>query len=477
MSGAAPELAAVRMRPEHMPLDLTRLEGDHVNMSPARPLAPALARSALAVTITWLCLAAVSPGVGAPPEEASGAGAHYDVVISGGTVYDGSGSPPFVGDVALKGDRIVYVGPLAPGSASERVEARGKAVAPGFINMLAHPEESLIADGRALSDLRQGVTLEVLGEDSMGPLTPEMKRHARERQADIHYTVDWTTLGEYLHKLERHGIAPNVASFVGAGTVRTNVLGERDVQPTAAQLERMRTLVRQAMEEGALGVTTALIYSPNQYARTPELMGRAGGDLSPEGRGQRKLGQARRAHPRGRGCARRRGPHHRGYVRVHGGCDGARCRHASVGAGRRPRGLDRPVAGSGGSRARARRDARPGPAVGEPLRSRGRRRHAAARVQEPAAQAADGQDARRGREDAWRECRGRRHRPCDPGRIARSGGLLSDVGGERAPRVGAPLGQLRLGCGCAGARGGVSEIQPASAHLRQLRAAAREIRP
>src|SRR5204862_518622 len=222
MSGAAPELAAVRMRLEHMASDLTRLEGGRVNMSPARPLAPALARSALAVTITWLCLAAASPRVGAPPEEASGVGAHYDVVISGGTVYDGSGSPPFVGDVALRGDRIVYVGPLAPGSASERVEARGKAVTPGFINMLAHPEESLIADGRALSDLRQGVTLEVLGEDSMGPLTAEMKRHARERQADIHYTVDWTTLGEYLHKLERHGIAPNVASFVGAGTVRTN---------------------------------------------------------------------------------------------------------------------------------------------------------------------------------------------------------------------------------------------------------------
>ena len=151
MSGAAPELAAVRMRLEHMASDLTRLEGGRVNMSPARPLAPALARSALAVTITWLCLAAASPGVGAPPQEASGAGAHYDVVISGGTVYDGSGSPPFVGDVALRGDRIVYVGPHAPGSASERVEARGKAVTPGFINMLAHPEESLIADGRALS--------------------------------------------------------------------------------------------------------------------------------------------------------------------------------------------------------------------------------------------------------------------------------------------------------------------------------------
>src|SRR2546429_238036 len=260
------------MRPDPRPWDGTRRGGGGVNMPPARPLAPALAGRALAVTGTWLCLAAVSPGVGAPAEEASGAGAHYDVVIGGATVYDGSGSPPFVGDVALRGDRIVYVGPHAPGSAPERVEARGKAVAPGFINMLAHPEESLIADGRALSDLRQGVTLEVLGEDSMGPLTAEMKRHARERQADIHYTVDWTTLGEYLHKLERHGIAPNVASFVGAGTVRTNVLGERDVQPTAAQLERMRTLLRQPMEEGALGVTTALIYSPNQYARTPELM-------------------------------------------------------------------------------------------------------------------------------------------------------------------------------------------------------------
>src|SRR5437764_8888478 len=188
MSGAAPELVAVRMRLEHMPLDLTRLEGGRVNMSPARPLAPALARSALAVTSTWLCLAAVSPGVGAPAEEASGAGAHYDVVIGGGTVYDGSGSPPFVGDVALRGDRIVYVGPHAPGSAPERVEARGKAVAPGFINMLAHPEESLIADGRALSDLRQAVPLEARGEESMGPLTAGMRRQPWKRQADTHYT-------------------------------------------------------------------------------------------------------------------------------------------------------------------------------------------------------------------------------------------------------------------------------------------------
>jgi N-acyl-D-amino-acid deacylase len=196
----------------------------------------------------------------------------YSVVIRGGTIYDGSGGAPFVGDVAIRGDRIVYVGPHAPGRSAEDFPARGKAVAPGFVNMLAHPEESLLIDGRALSDLRQGVTLEVLGEDSMGPLSPEMKRLGRARQGDIKYDIDWTTLGEYLTRLERRGIAPNVASYVGAGTVRTYVLGERDVQPTPAQLTEMRTLVRQAMEQGALGVTTALIYSPDDYARTPELI-------------------------------------------------------------------------------------------------------------------------------------------------------------------------------------------------------------
>jgi len=207
------------------------------------------------------------PALAAPPDAT-----RYDVLISGGTVYDGSGGEPFVGDVAIQGDRIVYVGPRAPKSARERVDAHGKAVAPGFVNMLAHPEESLLADGRALSDLRQGVTLEVLGEDSMGPLSPQMKELMVKRQGDIKFAVDWTTLGEYLHKLEQRGIGPNVASFVGAGTVRVNVLGERDVQPTPEQLAQMRALVRQAMEEGALGVTTALIYAPNEYATTPELI-------------------------------------------------------------------------------------------------------------------------------------------------------------------------------------------------------------
>jgi N-acyl-D-amino-acid deacylase len=224
--------------------------------------------SAATWRIVLLILAFASACAFAAPR----AEADYDVLISGGTVYDGSGAAPFVGEVAIRGDRIAYVGPHAPHGARERVDARGKAVAPGFTNMLAHPEESLLIDGRGLSDLRQGVTLEVLGEDSMGPLTAEMKQRALQREGDIHYAIDWSTLGEYLQHLERRGISPNVASFVGAGTVRTNVLGERDVQPTAEQLAQMRTLVRQAMEQGAMGVTTALIYSPNQYAKTPELI-------------------------------------------------------------------------------------------------------------------------------------------------------------------------------------------------------------
>ena len=222
-----------------------------------------------------LTLLALALGVGTAPAAtpaAATASPVYDVVIRGGTVYDGSGGAPFTGDVAIRGDRIAYVGPHAPGRGAEEFPARGKAVAPGFINMLAHPEESLLIDGRALSDLRQGVTLEVLGEDSMGPLSPQMKRLGRQRQGDIRYDIDWTTLGEYLARLEKRGIAPNVASYVGAGTVRTYVLGERDVQPDAEQLSQMRTLVHQAMEQGAVGVTTALIYAPNDYARTPELI-------------------------------------------------------------------------------------------------------------------------------------------------------------------------------------------------------------
>jgi N-acyl-D-amino-acid deacylase len=195
----------------------------------------------------------------------------YDLVIRNGMVYDGFGGKPYVGEVAVKGDRIVYVGPVHQSKGKTEVDATGLAIAPGFVNMLAHPEASLFADGRALSDLKQGVTLEVLGEDSMGPLNPLMQRQMAERQGDIKFPVTWRGLDEYLRILERKGVAPNLASYVSAGTVRNYVLGEGDVQPTPAQLQAMRALVRKSMEEGALGVTTALIYSPNGYAKTPEL--------------------------------------------------------------------------------------------------------------------------------------------------------------------------------------------------------------
>lgn len=196
----------------------------------------------------------------------------YDVVIRGGQVYDGSGVKPVGADVAITGDRIVAVGPHLPGIGRIEVDARGKAVTPGFINMLAHPEESLFADGRALSDLAQGVTLEVIGEISMGPLSPAMQRLMSKRQGDIRYPVTWTTLGGYLDTVQHRGIGPNIASFVSASTVRENLLGEADVQPTPAQLVAMQGLVRQAMEEGALGLTDALIYAPATYAKTPELI-------------------------------------------------------------------------------------------------------------------------------------------------------------------------------------------------------------
>ena len=196
----------------------------------------------------------------------------HDTIIRNGLIYDGSGRPPVAGDVAIDGDRITHVGGKAPGRGRKEVDAHGLAIAPGFINMLSHAEDSLLVDGRGLSDLKQGITLEVMGESSMGPLSTSMKALMKQRQMDAHFDIDWTTLGEYLEKLQKRGISPNVASFVGAGTVRTNFLGEDDREPTAEQLKSMQGLVHQAMEEGALGVTTALIYAPDSFAKTPELM-------------------------------------------------------------------------------------------------------------------------------------------------------------------------------------------------------------
>jgi N-acyl-D-amino-acid deacylase len=196
----------------------------------------------------------------------------HDLVLHHGVVYDGSGQPGHPGEIAIDGDSITYVGPERGLHGRKEIDVKGQAITPGFINMLAHPEESLFADGRALSDLTQGVTLEVMGEFSMGPLNPEMKRLLVERQTDIKFPVTWTTLGEYLETVEHRGMAPNVAAFVGAPTVRTYVLGERDIDPTPQQLEEMKGLVRRAMEDGALGVTTMLIYAPANFAKTPELI-------------------------------------------------------------------------------------------------------------------------------------------------------------------------------------------------------------
>jgi N-acyl-D-amino-acid deacylase len=196
-----------------------------------------------------------------------------DVIIRGGTVYDGTGGPGRRTDIGIRGDRIVAVGALDGQSAGVVVDARGLAVAPGFINMLSWAPVSLIVDGRSQSDIRQGVTTEIFGEGtSMGPLNADMKRRAIASQTDFKYDMPWTTLAEYLRYLEKRGVSANVASFIGSATIRTHVLGREDVQPTPAQLDRMRALVREEMETGALGIGSALIHTPGAYAKTEELI-------------------------------------------------------------------------------------------------------------------------------------------------------------------------------------------------------------
>jgi N-acyl-D-amino-acid deacylase len=197
----------------------------------------------------------------------------YDTILRGGTIYDGSGGKPYVGDVALVGDRIAKMGDLGPATAKSVIDAKGLAVAPGFVNMLSWATDSLLVDGRAQSDVRQGVTLEVFGEGwSMGPITPEMRKQMLDDEGDLKYDIPWTTLGEYLEHLEKKGIAENVASFVGATTVRIHEIGYADRPPTPEELERMKALIRQGMEEGALGLGSSLIYAPAFYAKTDELV-------------------------------------------------------------------------------------------------------------------------------------------------------------------------------------------------------------
>jgi N-acyl-D-amino-acid deacylase len=200
-------------------------------------------------------------------------GETYDVILRGGTIFDGSLNPPRKGDVAIHGDKVAAVGDLGESTGRTEIDVEGLAVAPGFINMLSWSTESLIEDGRSQGEIRQGVTLEVMGEGhSMGPLSEAMKAEMVKSQGDIKFDVEWTTLGEYLEYLERRGVSCNVASFIGAATPRIHVIGYEDRPPTADELKQMQQLVRQAMEEGAMGVASSLIYAPGFYAQTDELI-------------------------------------------------------------------------------------------------------------------------------------------------------------------------------------------------------------
>jgi N-acyl-D-amino-acid deacylase len=197
----------------------------------------------------------------------------YDVILRNGAIYDGSGSPPYVGDLAINGDQIAAIGDLGRAEGRTEIDATGLAVAPGFINMMCWANESLIEDGRSQSDIRQGVTLEILGEgDSMGPLNQAMKDEMVRRQGDITYDVEWTTLDEYLQYLEDRGVSPNVASFIGSATPRDYVIGQEDRPATPEEIKQMQLIVRTAMEDGALGVASALIYPPGSFADTDELV-------------------------------------------------------------------------------------------------------------------------------------------------------------------------------------------------------------
>src|SRR6266508_843615 len=206
------------------------------------------------------------------PSPSPGA-ADFDVIIRGGTVLDGTGAEPKHVDIAIRGDRIAGVGDFRTAKAKTVIDATGLAVAPGFVNMLSWSTVSLIQDGRSESEIRQGVTTEIMGEgESMGPVNDRVRDHMLRTQGDIKYDIKWNTLAEYLHYLESRGVSCNVASFIGATTIREYVIGFEDKSPTPEQLDQMRELVRKEMEGGALGIGTSLIYPPACYAKTEELI-------------------------------------------------------------------------------------------------------------------------------------------------------------------------------------------------------------
>jgi len=222
----------------------------------------------LAVTI----LSMLSSALATEPSTRSPKSAGFDVIIKGGTVYDGTGAQPRHVDLAIRGDRIAGVGDFKTAKAKTIIDATDLAVAPGFINMLSWSNESLIQDGRSQSEIRQGVTTEIMGEgESMGPVNDRVREHMLREQSDIKYEIKWNTLAEYLHYLETRGISCNVASFIGAATLREYVIGFEDKAPTRQQLDQMRELVRKEMEVGALGIGTALMYPPAFFAKTEEL--------------------------------------------------------------------------------------------------------------------------------------------------------------------------------------------------------------
>lgn len=196
----------------------------------------------------------------------------YDVLIRNGNIADGSGTEIFKGDIGIMSDSIAAIGDLKKAKGKTEIDAAGMTVAPGFINMLSWSVESLIEDGRSLGDICQGVTLEVMGEgDSWGPWSESMKQDMKTSQGDIKYDIEWTTLGEYLEYLERKGVSTNIASFVGTSTLRIHVVGYDNRPPSASEMDLMKLLVRQAMKEGAIGVSSALEYIPASFASTEEL--------------------------------------------------------------------------------------------------------------------------------------------------------------------------------------------------------------
>lgn len=236
------------------------------------PLSRQQSRWFVLLAVLFLCIAWPERGDAAATPTSGGA-EPFSCVIKNGTLYDGTGGPPRQADVGIRGDRIVAVGKLTDARAENTIDAKGMAVAPGFINMLSWSTESLLVDGRSQSEIRQGVTTEIMGEGwSMGPVNDRMKARILQEQGDVKFEIKWNTLAEYLRHLEQRGVSPNVASFLGATTVREFVIGLENKPPTPEQLEQMRALVRSAMEEGALGIGSSLIYAPAFYATTEELI-------------------------------------------------------------------------------------------------------------------------------------------------------------------------------------------------------------